>query len=63
MPKYIVTWEIDSEAESPLEAAREAWRMMHNEGSIANVFIVEEDLGDGEYGKSIEIDLEDYKGK
>lgn len=43
MPQtYRVTWEIDLEAGNPVEAAQEAWRLMRNEGSIANVFIVQE---------------------
>ncbi len=37
---YRVEWEMDTEAESPREAAENAWRLMRTEGSIANVFTV-----------------------
>lgn len=38
MPDYLVTWEIDVTAETPVEAAREALRIQRNPESIATVF-------------------------
>ena len=40
MKTYRVTWEIDVEASSPIEAAKEALRMQCGDSS-ANVFAVE----------------------
>lgn len=41
MTTYRVRWEIDiTGADSPLEAAREAWAAMRRPDSIANVFDV-----------------------
>jgi hypothetical protein len=42
---FAVTWEIDVQADSPLEAARIAWNTMRARGSIANVFTVCDDEG------------------
>lgn len=36
--RYLVTWEIDIYADSPWEAAEEAWNHMREPGSSANVF-------------------------
>ena len=35
-----VTWEMDIDAESPLEAAQKAWDCMRSPDSIANAFTV-----------------------
>lgn len=43
MPKYLVTWAIDIEADSPEEAALEARRIQVDPESIATVFYA--DLG------------------
>jgi arginine/lysine/ornithine decarboxylase len=42
---YHVTWEIDVEAGSAIDAAREAWRHMRAPDSIANVFQVIDESG------------------
>lgn len=55
MPKYLVTWEIDSDAANPVLAAREAFAHMQREDSIASVFeVIECDTG-----TSTKIDLEE----
>jgi hypothetical protein len=51
---YVVTWEIELDAESPLEAAREAQRIQRDPKSIASVFDVSDGSGDIE-----RIDLDD----
>jgi hypothetical protein len=38
--KYLVKWEIDIDADSPLEAAKEALRIQRDPESIATVFKV-----------------------
>ena len=38
--KYLVTWQIDVEADGPDAAARQAWEAMRRPDSIANVFTV-----------------------
>lgn len=38
--RYLVTWEIDIYADSPREAAEQAWGYMKAPDSIANVFEV-----------------------
>lgn len=40
MTNYLVRWEIDIEADSPVEAAREALRIQRDVGSEATVFEV-----------------------
>lgn len=48
MTEYIVTWQMDIEAESPLEAAKEALRIHRDPASIATIFTVQEkDRSDG----------------
>ena len=44
MPSYKVTWEIDVDADTPLEAAQEALRMQDS-GSTATIFTVVSDDG------------------
>lgn len=46
MASYLVTWEIDAEADSPEAAARWAWETMRKPGSTANVFTVTEESGE-----------------
>lgn len=53
MGNYLVTWEIDAEAESPREAAQEAFDAMQREDTWATVFTVE----DLDTGKKVLIDL------
>jgi hypothetical protein len=43
---YFVTWEIDIEAESPVEAARRALEIHRDPESIATIFIVKDEAGD-----------------
>lgn len=43
--RFLVTWTIDSDAETPEEAAQEAWAAMRRESSIANVFDVVDHAG------------------
>jgi hypothetical protein len=53
---YHVTWEIDIDsAESPHDAAQEAWEHMRGDSSIANVFDVIEHDGT----EIVRVDLED----
>lgn len=54
MADFLVTWSIDITADTPEAAAREAWRLMRNEGSIANVF----DVFDGT-GEPVHVDLQE----
>jgi len=56
---YLVRWEVDSEADSPLQAAKEAWEWMRAPDSMANVF----DVIDGESGEVHRIDLSEIEGK
>jgi len=44
MTQYKVTWEIDIEATSPLEAARKALRIHRDPTSIATVFVINGDI-------------------
>ena len=53
---YRVTWEIDSEAETPLEAAKEAFRHMQEPGTTANFFTVREQR---KYARSVIVDLQE----
>lgn len=51
---YHVSWEIDiASAENPVDAARQAWEAMRREGSIANVFMVQEE----DTAEAIKVDL------
>lgn len=48
--RYKVTWEIDVDSldlfgDGPVEAAKEAWRVMRMPDSIANVFVVVDEQG------------------
>jgi hypothetical protein len=53
---YFVTWEIDIEAETPIEAAQKALEIQRRPGSIANVFDVTD-----EAGEKTRVDLEELK--
>jgi len=59
MSRYLVQWEIDSDAESPIEAAREAWAAMRRHDSIANYFTVK----DTRTGEAIGVDLLEENAK
>jgi hypothetical protein len=52
MQTYSVSWEIDIDADSPREAAEKARAIQLREGSIATVFMVFNDRGDG-----VQVDL------
>lgn len=41
MDNYLVTWQIDVEAENHVEAAKQAWHLRNGRDSIANVFDVQ----------------------
>lgn len=60
--EYTVTWTIQLDAESPLEAAREAKKWQLDPESIANVFLVRE----SKYGRSanerVDLDEEGSNG-
>ena len=45
MKHYVVTWEIDVDAGTPEEAARQAWAHMRAVDSTANVFDVLDEAG------------------
>ena len=53
MPDYLVVWEMNITADSPLEAAQRAWHYMRTPDSTANVFDVT-----GEDGRTVRVDLE-----
>lgn len=53
MKKYVVTWEIDAETDSPVDAAREAFNAMQRPGTEATVFEVK----DQESGERYRVDL------
>jgi len=40
MPEYLVTWQIDIDADNPKEACEKALRIMQDKESIATVFEV-----------------------
>ena len=57
---YRVTWEIDIEADSPLEAAQEAREMQADPESTATIYTVQlMDSRSHELSASIEVDLAD----
>jgi hypothetical protein len=45
MPLYTVTWEIDVDAKTPKEAAREALKIQRDPNSTATVFSVSNQKG------------------
>ena len=57
--KYLVTWEIDIEADSPKAAADQAFEIMQRNNTSATVFIVK----DKDTSKSILVDLLDEGDK
>ena len=62
MTTYRVTWEIDVEADSPEEAAREAFGMQRDDGTgttTATVFLVSETFADGSFGEPVAVDVAD----
>lgn len=58
MKEFLVTWQIDIEAETPEDAAREAFRAQRDPDSIATVFEVQERTKDG-HSEPIRVDLEE----
>lgn len=54
MPSYVVSWIIDVEANSPAEAAEEAFRMMQDPDTLATFYHVKED---GKEGKGCTAEL------
>lgn len=58
MPEYLVTWEINVDADSPKEAAEEALRIQRDPDSIALVFVVREtDYDDMDAHQDVAVDL------
>lgn len=56
MPRYLVQWEIDIDADSPEDAARQAFAHMQRPGTTANVFdVIEHDAG----GEKVRVDLQE----
>lgn len=55
MTEWRVSWEIDIDAEGPMQAARRAWRIMHNRDSTATVFVVTSHE-DQDYSWEIDLD-------
>jgi hypothetical protein len=51
--RYRVTWQIDLEADTPEEAARQALVIQRDPSSIATVFEVSNDCGDD----AVQVDL------
>lgn len=45
MPEYHVKWEVDLEADSPEEAARQALEIQRDLGSVTSVFTVTDEHG------------------
>lgn len=62
--RYRIQWEIDLEASSPQEAAREALEIHRDPESIALVFQVINERGrkEGHRGQSAQIDLDRNRG-
>lgn len=52
MAHYVATWQMEIEADSPEDAARQAWEHMRRPDSTANVFDV---IGEG--GGTARVDL------
>ena len=46
MAHFVATWQMDIEADSPEDAARQAWEHMRRPDSAANVFDVISEDGD-----------------
>lgn len=57
MTQYLVTWTIDIEADTPLEAALQAQTIQRDPESIATIFTI------SEVDKTVSIDTEDYTDK
>lgn len=53
---YLVRWEINISAETPLEAAKDAFRLMQTPGTTANCFSVREER---KYARSVTVDLQE----
>ena len=58
MKEFLVTWQIDIEAETSEDAAREAFRVHRDPDSMATVFVVQQQTADG-LGEKIRIDIEE----
>ena len=43
---YLVQWEIELNAKSPLEATLKAWEIIRTKNSMTNVFMVYDDTGE-----------------
>ena len=62
MPEYRVTWEIDVEADTPEDAARQAQTYQRDPDAIVGVFDVcpwkQALSGRGNFGKRLKVDLD-----
>ena len=58
MKEYLVTWQIEITADTPEDAAREAFMIHRDPDSMATVFEVQERTKDG-HGEPIRIDIEE----
>lgn len=56
MAEYLVSWHIEVDAETPLEAAQAALKIQRDPKSEATVFDIEDELSE-----TIQIDLLDYQ--
>lgn len=64
MPRYLVTWEIDIEdADSPEDAARQAFAHMQRPGTSANVFKVKTRDASGVCQGITTVDLDELDGE
>lgn len=56
MPSYLVTWEIDIDADTAHEAARQAHEIVCRPDTLANVYkVIEHDSN----GEAVTVDLEE----
>ena len=62
MPQYVVSWNIDVEAETPEEAAEAAFGMMQDPETLATFFHVKE-AGKGGKGVTVDLRFEDQKSQ
>ena len=58
MKEYLITWQIEIEADTPEEAVKEALKIQRDPKSTAVIFEAQEQLESGEWGDSITVDLD-----
>jgi len=57
---YKITWEIELDADTPLDAAKEALAFIHDDTSMAHCFHVQEKSSDDTNNPIYLVDLDDY---